>query len=244
MARICYTLARGPTTDLAEPNWPHAQAPHKRILARTQHILIPPALADADEQLDTSDFDTDDWLAWNSRQQVDKISLEAWKRIPLAQKVNILSVIGDIDIRVGGVNVSSTTEKDARGVLIDRSEPDSFHALFCQGVGQFMVQGWNDDEGRWIPEVDPNGNGVLRDDSDFILTKDGSEIDPNCPALWYPRGGLSLTKPSFPMSQIDGEHFNEVPGLGRALKFTFTLYDSRNLITNGRTFTHIVYLDN
>ena len=30
----------------------------------------------------------------------------------------------------------------------------------------------------------------------------------------------------------------------RAFKFTFTLYDSRNIIENGRTFTHIVYLGN
>ncbi|MEN6335115.1 MAG: hypothetical protein ABFE01_12700, partial [Phycisphaerales bacterium] len=243
VARICYALARGPTTNAAEPNWPQAQEPRKRILARTQHILIPPE--DADEQLDTSDFTTDDWVAWNSRQQVDKISLEAWKRIPLAEKVNILSVIGDLDVKVGGGNVSSTTAKEARGVLIDRSEPDSFHSLFCQGVGQFMVQGWNDEQNRWIPQVDPNENSVLRDDSDFPLISSGNEVDPNqVPALWYPRGGSSLTRPSFPIDQIDREHFNEIPGLGRALKFTFTLYDSRNLIKNGRTFTHIVYLDN
>ena len=48
----------------------------------------------------------------------------------------------------------------------------------------------------------------------------------------------------YPADQIDEEHFDAIPGLGRALKFTFTLYDSRNLIKNGRTFTHIVYLDN
>jgi len=29
----------------------------------------------------------------------------------------------------------------------------------------------------------------------------------------------------------------------KALKFTFTLYDSKGIIKNGRTFTHIVYLD-
>ena len=39
------------------------------------------------------------------------------------------------------------------------------------------------------------------------------------------------------------ERFNEIPGLGRALKFTFTLYDSKGLIPGGRTFTHIVTLD-
>ncbi len=29
----------------------------------------------------------------------------------------------------------------------------------------------------------------------------------------------------------------------RALKFTFTLYDSKGIIKNGRTFTHIIYLE-
>ena len=42
---------------------------------------------------------------------------------------------------------------------------------------------------------------------------------------------------------LNEEHFNEIPGLGRALKFTFTLYDSKGIIKEGRTFTHIVYLD-
>jgi hypothetical protein len=36
----------------------------------------------------------------------------------------------------------------------------------------------------------------------------------------------------------------DIPGLGRALKFTFTLYDSKGILQNGRTFTHIVFLDN
>ncbi len=244
VARICYTLARGPTTNASEPNRPQTQKPNKRILARTQHILIPPLLENANDTLDTNDFDTDDWLAWNSRQQVDRISLEGWKRILLAEKANILSVIGDLTVADQDDNPISTTDEEARGVLIDRSEPDSFHSLFCQGVGQFMVQGWNDAQNRWIPEVNPDDDDSLAD-SDFPLnsSNDGVSSDHD-PALWYPRGPSSLTNPSVPSSRMDREHFNEIPGLGRALKFTFTLYDSRNLIKNGRTFTHIVYLDN
>lgn len=244
VARICYTLARGPTTKASEPNRPQAQKPHKRILARTQHILIPPALADASDTFDTSGFDTDDWVAWNSRRQIDKISLEGWKRIPFAEKANILSVIGDLTVADQDDNPISTTDEEARGVLIDRSEPDSFHSLFCQGVGQFMVQGWNDAENRWIPEVNPDDDDSLAD-SDFPLNKGGKDVSSDHdPALWYPRGPSSLTKPRFPSTRMDRDHFNEIPGLGRALKFTFTLYDSRNLIKEGRTFTHVVYIDN
>ena len=71
-----------------------------------------------------------------------------------------------------------------------------------------------------------------------------SSIRTNDPGLWYPRGRVNIVNADYPSDQIDEEHFNAIPGLGRALKFTFTLYDSRNLIKNGRTFTHIVYLDN
>ncbi len=245
MARVCYTLARGPSIRATEPNWPQMQKPYERTLARTQHILIPPSPENADEQLDTSGFTTEDWLTWNSRRQIDKISLEAWKRIPLSEKANMLSVIGDVAVAQEGVGTLSTTEKAARGVLIDRSDPDSFHAVFCQGVGQFMVQGWNDAQKRWIPQVNPDEDDSLSDDSDFPLVSGGGDIDSERdPGVWYPRGGSSLTNPSFPTDQIDEEHFSEIPGLGRALKFTFTLYDSRNLIKNGRMFTHIVYLDN
>lgn len=244
VARVCYTLARGPSASPADPNWPDMQKPRARVLARTEHILIPPAPGSTDQPLDTSDFTTEQWLAWNSGQEVDRISLEEWKRIPWAEKFNILSVIGDITVRatVDGAEMESTTADEARGVLIDPAQPDSIHSLFCRGVGQFMVQGWNDAERRWIPEVNPNEDDSL-EDSDFLLTSD-NEIDPDHdPGLWYPRGGSNLD-PNLPRDLIDEAHFNEIRGLGRALKFTFTLYDSRRLIKDGRTFTHIVYLDN
>lgn len=240
VARVCYALARGPSANPAEPNWAQIQKPRKRILARTQHILIPAGTLS--EQLDTSGFTTDQWLAWNSQQETDKISLEGWKRIPLAEKANMLSVIGDVVVK-GPDGLVSTTGEATRGVLIDRSKPASIHSLFCEGVGQFMVQGWNDELQRWIPQVNPNEGDSL-DDSDFPLKTDGAEIDSeNDPGVWYPRGGANLKNPQY-SGEIDEEHFNEIPGLGRALKFTFTLYDSRNLIKSGRTFTHIVYLDN
>jgi prepilin-type N-terminal cleavage/methylation domain-containing protein len=244
VARICYTLARGPSDSPTGPNWPPMQKPARRMLARTQHILIPPG--SGEKLLDTNDFTTEQWLAWNSQDEIDRISLEGWKRMPEVQKINMLSVIGDISIKKGlrrGA-IESTAVEEARGVLIDPAQPESIHSLFCQGIGQFMVQGWNDQLDRWIPEVDPDEDGDLAD-SDFILTSDKKEIDPNNdPGLWYPRGGTNLHDPNFPVDQIDQDHFNQIPGLGRALRFTFTLYDSRNLIKNGRTFTHIVYLDN
>jgi len=248
VARVCYTLARGPSANPAEPNRPPAQKPERRMLARTQHILTPPSRAKPGTPLDTSTFDDAQWLRWNSELQEDRISLAEWKQIPVAEKVNMLSVIGDVMIEgdFNGRTVTSTTSEAARGVLIDRSQAVSLekyvHALLCEGVGQFMVQGWNDQRKRWMPEVNPNGDNSL-DDSDFPLA--GSNVDPNdTPGVWYPRGRLTMGGGiSYPQAQIDEEHFHEIPGLGRALKFTFTLYDSRGLIKNGRTFTHMVYLD-
>jgi len=48
---------------------------------------------------------------------------------------------------------------------------------------------------------------------------------------------------SYSGQQVNEANFYSIPGLGRALKFTFTLYDSKGIIKKGRTFTHIVYLD-
>jgi hypothetical protein len=38
-----------------------------------------------------------------------------------------------------------------------------------------------------------------------------------------------------------GTQFLDVPGLGRAFKFTITIHDSKGLIKGGRTFTYVVY---
>jgi prepilin-type N-terminal cleavage/methylation domain-containing protein len=236
-ARICYTLANRPTDNPAEPLRPPAQEPETRILARTQHILIPPA--NPKDRLDTGAFSDGDWRDWNNNGEHDNISLPAWQQIPLAQKVDMVSVIADVRIGIG--SVSSEKYKVAGGVTLAPTQPASLHALLCEGVGQFMVQGWSDAQQRWIPQVNPNGDDSLEDDSDFFL--EGANLHPeDIPGVWYPQGALlrGITR----TGQMDLQHFNEVPGLGRALKFTFTLYDSKGLITNGRTFTHTVYLDN
>jgi hypothetical protein len=239
MARISYALASGPSTDPAEPNRPQAQKPERRILARTEHILVAPSGAvDPCDPLGTGEFTDDQWRDWMSSTECDSISMRGWELIPLAKKVDILSAIGDVEVQLSAQN-ASTKNVTVGGVTLDPAKPESLHAFMCRGVGQFEVQGWNDAEHRWIPEVNPNGDASLKDDSDFIL--EGEELHPQqIPGLWYPRAAI------FGERQITtlGDDFNQIPGLGRALKFTFTLYDSRGLVKGGRTFTHIVYLDN
>ena len=228
MARVCYMIAK---KDNLKPG---EQDRTERILARTQHILTSdPTLPNF---LDPNSFNDLQWVEWNNQYEYDKISPEAWKRIPWENKQDMLSVITDTTVG------NSTVNEQARGAMVDPADANSIHMLLCEGVGEFKIQSWYDAEQRWIPEVDPDGDGDLSDTNFY------SQDDPNVPGVLYPfppYGGVKINHfPNYPRDEIDEEHFNSIPGLGRALKFTFTLFDSRGLIKDGRTFTHIVYLDN
>jgi prepilin-type N-terminal cleavage/methylation domain-containing protein len=224
-ARICYTLAGD------SESRPEQQDRTKRMLARTQHILT--SDTHLNDFLNPGGFSNAQWLEWNNSYEYDKTSIEQWKRIPLEEKRDMLSVICDVNAL--GSNISD----DIKGVIIEPTDANSIHMLLCEGVGEFKIQGWSDTYRRWIPEVDPDGDGNLSD-TNFYLN------DPNVPGLLYPyppNGGLSINNIIYDRKWLNKTHFNEIPGLGRALKFTFTLYDSKGIIKEGRTFTHIVYLD-
>jgi prepilin-type N-terminal cleavage/methylation domain-containing protein len=232
IARICYMLAKDGTTR------PEAIDKPRRILARSQHILTD------DQELpgnfDPNNLTAEQWVEWNNLYQYDKISLEQWKMLPFNEKIDMLSVICDIEIVSEDSMGSSSINENLRGVSVSPDDPNSMHMLLCDGAGEFKVQGWDNTRKTWVPEVDPDGNGDLSDSNFFI--KDSN----NVPGVLYPwpLGAIAINNIDYPREQLDKEHFNMIPGLGRALKFTFTLFDSRGIIKNGRTFTHIVYLDN
>lgn len=232
VARITYTLARR-NGDAAQ-NQPRA----KRMLVRNQHILTDdPALV---KFVDPNTFTDQQWYQWNNLYEYDKITLDKWKVIPWQEKANMLSVICDVQVDQSNIN------QQVRGSEVDPSDPNSIHMLLCEGVGEFMIQGWSDSLQRWVPQVDPDGDGVLSD-TDFIPTADGTGLDSVLlPGVLYPyppNGKVRINNIDYPNDQVDEEHFGMIPGLGRALKFTFTLFDSRGIIKEGRTFTYIVYLD-
>jgi len=235
LARVCYQLARD-----ADDDKPGGQKRSRRMLTRTQHILTDEGGLDPFPNVATTNMSTPMWRSWNNTYEYDVISLDAWKYLPLAAKLNMLTVI--MDVTVG----TSAIAESVRGVRIDKRDSATLHNLLCEGVGEFSVQGWHDGQGRWVPSVDPDGNGSLAD-SDFFLS--GGSPDPNnVPGLLYPNppyGSLTMdgTLGAYPASRVSEAYFNEIPGLGRALKFTFTLYDSKGVLPKGRTFTHIVYLD-
>ena len=86
------------------------------------------------------------------------------------------------------------------------------------------------------PEVDPNNEEdipmfLARGVDNFTIQADANDtdrIDPNGVLNWRPEN-----------DDIHNFDENYYPN---ALKFTFTLYDSKGIIKNGRTFTHIVYI--
>jgi len=243
VARICYAIARRGNLRAEQQNRTG------RALARTQHILTADSgLADFfDPNLNPGTLERTDrqWYDWNNRLEYDRISLEEWKHIPWAiipnnptepnmpNKPNVLSAITDIKVE------NSILTEAVRGAMVNPADPNSIHMLLCEGVGEFKIQGWSDAQQRWVPEVDPDGDGDLTDSHFYLL-------DPNSvPGVLYPYppyGGVAINNISYPREQIDEMHFDAIPGLGRALKFTFTLYDSKGVIKEGRTFTHIVYL--
>ena len=241
VARVTYILAKRNGVPA------QGQARAKRMLVRTQHILTAdPALT---VFLDPNNFTEQQLYSWNNRYEYDKMSLDEWKMIPWDRKRDMLSVI--CDVRVD----PSTVSENIKGSQVDTSDPQSIHMLLCEGVGEFKIQGWNDQRQRWVPEVDPDGDGTLLD-TDFIPAQNGTELhSESIPGVlypyrsWYdtfidPNSYVQINNISYPWQRLNQAYFDAIPGLGRALKFTFTLFDSKGIIKEGRTFTHIVYLGN
>ncbi|HUV64781.1 MAG TPA: prepilin-type N-terminal cleavage/methylation domain-containing protein [Sedimentisphaerales bacterium] len=225
MARICYMLAQKGNIKA------DVQKPNERALSRNQHIVTAdPALP---AFFDPNGFTNQQWYQWNNQYEYDKMSPEAWKTMSWQNKQDMLSVV--TDIKVG----TSAISDQVKGAMVDPADANSIHMLLCQGVGEFKIQSWYDAQKKWIPEVDPDGDGNLAD-THFYMT------DPNTvPGVLYPYppyGGVIINNINYPRGQVDKARFEAIPGLGRALKFTFTLFDSKGIIKQGRTFTHIVYL--
>ena len=215
-ALVCYMLAKNTDGDIAQK-----QIRTERVLARMQHILISEDIVEDDgTPLDFPDltvpFDAAAYeLGFNNYEFEEIDSVGDWKSIVPSIKADIYSIIT-------GIRVSPSSILDGASITVDPSDPGTIHMLFCEGVGEFKIQFWYDDgvnPGRWFPEIDPINGG------DFNLAQINNETNTTYPGFWYPGDG------------------NLVSDLGRAFKFTFTLYDSLGIFKDGKTFTHIVYLD-
>jgi len=255
VARISYMLANAQLADGITVVQAGQLDPRERVLSRVQHILTSDSAIsdglDADPDADPfpiiNPFNRDDFrYRWDLVEYDNTTDLQSWMNIPLNEKADILS-------EITGIKIGSSTINDG-GTVVDANDPSlSVQNILCKGVGQFRIQGWNDNQKRWIPEEDPDGDGDWTDDSDFFEDSDPS--DPNqVPGIWYPyrpNSGIGFIYMNsikdandYPLGKLTQQYFNEIPGLGRALKFTFTLYDSKGIIAGGREFTYIVYLNN
>jgi len=247
IARISYMLGSRRNADgsITRPEAMRAE-PYERILQRTQHILIPPDANGAAFALPATDLE---WRDWHNIEEYDRTTMKQWLDLSRQTKRDALSVIMNVKVDTPSVDPNSW------GSQYDPNQPELYmQSVLAVGVGQFSIQGWyespdvNAPGQRWIPDDDPDGDGDI---SDSELRLDGSS-DEEVPGVLYPRAGRAYAfvhlggafRGQNYANVLDEEHFNEIPGLGRALKFTFTLYDSQRLIKDGRAFTHIVYLDN
>ncbi len=166
------------------------------------------------------------------------MSINEWWNIPnlpgTPTKDEILSIVlnagvGSSSIKNGGPNINLSDSK-------------TLHNLFSQGIGQFHVQIWRADLNRWFPEFDPNGDGNFGD-SDYLtngaLIATANNIKP---------AELTLRGMKNKSGDVDHLYYvSENPSIElpftQALKFTFTVYDSNGFFKDGKTFTHIVYLN-
>ncbi len=199
----------------------YAQAqPDPNLLARRQHILS------ADTRLfpwpDAKDIQTSfDCTSGsgnlNEVYEHDSLSLAQWKTIPIDDYVSVVNTCF------------------YKCPWLDKRDPITFHKLMCEGVGSFAIQ-WayrdsGDERFYWFPSVDPDGDGSTAD-SHFVF---GNPFG----VYFNVPGSISVS--SWVNGLSSDNDYNVYPV---ALKFTFTLYDSKGIIKNGKEFTHIVYLGN
>jgi len=245
VARIYYGQARSidPRDKLLK--YPYLLRDSDRILARRQHLFT----ADTDfvNWPDLASFISSFDTVSNDAYEHDRISLSQWQALandPASGSANVDQII----TACFGVNCPK----------IDFADANTLHLLMTEGVGSFSVQ-WGyyyahtlpsgdiATDYLWWPSNDPNGDGDIGD-SDFAQMMAPEfgfyfyTTDPPLPtsSYWFPSGGA--TGLHYPGGIGSDNLLSDKPVYPQALKFTFTLYDSRGVFKNGQTFTHIVYL--
>jgi hypothetical protein len=242
LARIYYGQAIS-----SDPNYnnnlnaPYNIQPYNRVLSRRQHLYIanpdsPPRYYQFPAHDDLTGLITVDSVR-NNWFEHDTNSLSQWQAA--AQNGT------NVDNIITGCFGTAVSYYGNNRPTVNLADANTLHLLMAQKVGSFSVQ-WSylfTNAGQtfvyWWPNIDPDGNGNLTD-SDFgasgiTLNQFGFHFNTAASSFstsWFTdsyagtMGSYYLTKPSFP----------------QALKFTFTLYDSRGVFKDGQTFTHIVYL--
>ncbi|MGA2324241.1 MAG: prepilin-type N-terminal cleavage/methylation domain-containing protein [Sedimentisphaerales bacterium] len=203
------------------------------ILARRQHISSADTDLNSWPNPDITTFPTTFLPNLNDYYEHDLISLSQWQALTN-------------DIAYGPTNVNQIINVCfGSRPTVTLADANTLHLLMAEKVGSFSVQ-WSyfyQDVSTglthiyWWPSIDPDGNGDFSD-SDFSRMP----TNPN-PFGFY----FNTAAPSF-LNWFSCDKAVYLAGAvaesvyPRALKFTFTLYDSRGVFKDGQTFTHIVYI--
>jgi hypothetical protein len=131
---------------------------------------------------------------------------------------------------------------------VNLANANTLHLLMTQKVGNFSVQ-WSylfTNAGQtfiyWWPSNDPDANPVTLDSDFDKMIADYSLLTPAFGVCFNVATPSSVSGWFLPAS-VSGYHFaGSSTFYPVALKFTFTLYDSRGVFKDGQTFTHIIYL--
>ncbi len=189
--------------------------------------------------------------------------------VTLTQWLNALNYLDGGNPDNADAFIEHCMDDDSRP-YIDLADIETLHLLMAQGVSDFQVQwaytvddltldivantpvpsGFASFVGvRWWPSRNPNGDNDYSD-SDFSQM---NGFDPFGVYFTLP-GGTTQADWFDVTSSNTGERCKTTVGASttayfrdtfypKALKFTFTLHDSNGVFEDGKTFTHIVYLD-
>lgn len=220
-------------------NAPYNIQPYNRVLSRRQHLSIAnPSSGPQYWQFPlnvggvlTLDPSKNDWF------EHDTNSLSQWQAAALNST--------NVDNIITGCFGTAVFYYGNNRPTVNLADANTLHLLMAQKVGSFSVQ-WSylfTNAGQtfiyWWPSIDPDGNGDLAD-SDFGT----SGINLNQFGFHFNTAASSFTTSWFTDSYAGtmGSYYLTKPSFPQALKFTFTLYDSRGVFKDGQTFTHIVYI--
>jgi prepilin-type N-terminal cleavage/methylation domain-containing protein len=229
LARLCYIFARD------ERNMEAAQEPNpaRRMLCRTQHLISGDTTLPSFPNI--SAWDALIFGQNNFHYEYQTMTMEDWFNLSGVIKGDMLTAIMDMTFEPSTVTPN--------GPQIILNDPDTLHQLFMQGIGQFHVQIWRSDltPNRWYPELDPDGDGSYGD-SDYYVNSNLIETV-SLGGMWNINNGNDTSYFTLYYPEASNLAPVELP-FTPALKFTFTLYDSNGVFKDGKTFTHIVYLNN
>ncbi len=231
--------------------------PDSRVLARSQHIYRhgSPHWLETARGTTVAEAKVADWSAWQNEPsgQHDPNTIQDWLLIEREAKLRALWGIYDVNIVAKNVEEDEKPLDHGYGTQADPTQPNRLHSVLCEAVGQFRIEWWQEDadnpgEYDWQGREFPGYDKSSLDEDEMIWA---------APVrwLWYPYRDLDRDDEvyqgehhlyyddDFADANLVPEQFDQIPGLGRALRFTVTLYDDRGLLEEGREFTHIVQLD-